>query len=273
LVLCLVFICVEVFLSLAEFKHEIWQITITKHRWSDIHKNAIHWDVRICFSLEFVCTCVAEAMSNHKPSSNLYGSEELFPSPCPISNQTLSQILPFWLIFQLHVIRRALESLYIHKFSERASVSLINIFLAPSFYLFANISPIVELLYKPNFTQNGLDVTGTLGLLLFCYASYQQHYCHKILARLRVGPKESRYFVPYGGLFEQVSCPHYFAEILIYLAFLLVLGDLTNTSMWLIWAFVIANLSTSGIETHRWYKQQFGDSYPKYRRAIFPFVL
>jgi 3-oxo-5-alpha-steroid 4-dehydrogenase 3 len=149
---------------------------------------------------------------------------------------------------------------------------LINLFLAPSFYLFANIGPILEILYKPYF-KHGFGVTELLGILLYCYASYQQHICHKILAQLRASPKEQRYFIPHGGLFELISCPHYFAELLIYMAFLLVLGDLTNLSMWLILTFVVVNLTTSALETHRWYKQQFGDAFPKYRRAIIPFVL
>lgn len=71
-------------------------------------------------------------------------------------------------------------------------------------------------------------------LLLF---SYHQYRCHKILADLRpstaaaatVTSQPRRYSLPQGDWFELVSCPHYFAEILIYSSLLLVL---TNVSMW-----------------------------------------
>jgi steroid 5-alpha reductase family enzyme len=42
---------------------------------------------------------------------------------------------------------------------------------------------------------------------------------------------DGKYFLPVGGLFAWTSNPHYFAELLFYLA-LCLLAELTNLSLW-----------------------------------------
>ena len=49
--------------------------------------------------------------------------------------------------------------------------------------------------------------------------------------------------IPSGGLFELISCPHYFAEILIYIALLIVQCGL-STTWWLVVCFVVINQSS-----------------------------
>lgn len=78
------------------------------------------------------------------------------------------------------------------------------------------------------------------------------------------------YSVPHGGLFELVSCPHYFAEIVIYAGFV-VLQSTANAMMWYALIWVVINLSLAAQLTHCWYQEYLKD-YPKNRKALIPFV-
>jgi hypothetical protein len=80
------------------------------------------------------------------------------------------------------------------------------------------------------------------------------------------------YGIPRGGWFNYVSCPHYMAEIVIYTAFLII-TKAADTAMFFLYAFVVLNLTKNAIATHAWYKEKFGDKYPKNRKALIPYVL
>lgn len=77
--------------------------------------------------------------------------------------------------------------------------------------------------------------------------------------------------VPVGGWFELVSCPHYFAEFLIYISLGLVFGGLSLT--WcLVVLYVFFNQALAAQLCHELYITRF-KSYPKHRKAFIPFVL
>jgi len=77
--------------------------------------------------------------------------------------------------------------------------------------------------------------------------------------------------IPRGGLFEYVSCPHYFMEIIIYLAFTLI-GGFRHVTLLSIVLFVINNQLVAGYLSHRWYRAHFGTLYPVQRKAVIPFI-
>lgn len=88
-----------------------------------------------------------------------------------------------------------------------------------------------------------------------------------VLIRLR---KESKqYSIPTGLMYQYISCPNYFGEIVEWSGFALAAGNLGALSF-LIWT--CANLIPRGVMNHQWYKTQFAD-YPKDRKAIFPYLL
>jgi len=152
------------------------------------------------------------------------------------------------------------------------------------------------------------------------WAQYQQYRHHLILANLRRRQHETSlscggdggrssstttkaapcddYRIPHGGWFMFVSCPHYFAEILIYLAFALLaelekydywqqqqpsVGNATsptaarhhgNNDHWYLLLWVATNLSVSSLESHAWYERHFHEEYKRLRRkAIVPLIL
>lgn len=91
-------------------------------------------------------------------------------------------------------------------------------------------------------------------------------------AERKVYKRKVIYGIPRGGWFDYVSCPHYMAEIVIYAA-LLIITKAADSAMWFLFAFVALNLTKNAIATHAWYKEKFGDKYPKNRKALIPFVL
>ena len=142
-----------------------------------------------------------------------------------------------------------------------------------------------------------------LAIVLFFWASYHQYSCHKILADLRkptatrktrtslndshTRSKEEalsdqneqlpndenavpKYSVPLGDWFYHVSCPHLFAEILIYLSLLAcqVWFEVAST-WWLVVGHVTCTLFLSARQMHSWYREKFED-YPKNRTSLFP---
>ena len=142
-------------------------------------------------------------------------------------------------------------------------------------------------------------------MCLFVWASHHQHVCHRILAGLRGGRKKGEpaeilaglrrgrkgepaekgggrgqgkeksresYGRPDGDWFELVSCPHFFAEILIYVSLLLCcVWTVAWSSWWLVVVQVTSTLGLSARQAHEWYQRKF-DDYPKDRRAIIPWV-
>lgn len=89
-----------------------------------------------------------------------------------------------------------------------------------------------------------------------------------ILIRLR-RPGATGYSIPRGGLFEKISCPNHFGEILEWGGFALMTWCLPAFAFF-IWT--TANLAPRALAHHRWYREQFAD-YPKARKALIPHLL
>ena len=116
---------------------------------------------------------------------------------------------------------------------------------------------------------------------LFIFASYIQYNSHVILARLRTDKpfseehSQHNYHIPRAGLFRLITCPHYLAEILIYLSMyqLTPYTSSLNFSWLILVLFVIANQLVASLVTHRWYSAKFGDKFSPQVKAVIPFVL
>jgi len=136
-------------------------------------------------------------------------------------------------------------------------------------------------------SMRGLQWFQWVGLAVFFLGWTQQYRCHMLLASLRSKKahtgihgiekpfsqdkrKADRYEIPRGSWFEWVSCAHYLAEIVLYAGFVIGCGG-TNLNIWLLFAWVVGNLSPTALETHVWYKTKFED-YPESRRALLPYI-
>lgn len=106
--------------------------------------------------------------------------------------------------------------------------------------------------------------------LVFFLASLAQNRAHVALAN--ASPVVGKYGIPQSTLFSRIVCPHYLAEVVIYVTFAVLLRS-TAASMMLL--FVIAIMTDTALGTAIWYKQTFPPHLlPKGKRsAIFPFWL
>ena len=112
-----------------------------------------------------------------------------------------------------------------------------------------------------------------IGISIYAFGCVVQHISLRQLASLRSRKKAAtldRHYIPHGFLFEYVSCPHYFGEILVYLGISVLLHLYINAIVVLLWTFCI-HISMAS-QSHRWYLTQFSQSYPKNRKALIPFL-
>ncbi|KJP88418.1 hypothetical protein AK88_01870 [Plasmodium fragile] len=120
-------------------------------------------------------------------------------------------------LLQVQLIRRLLEQLFVVRTTPKSVMHVFSYLLGVTFYLVTPYS-------LHNNEKREYTTVGLIPVVMFLLGTLIQYDSHVRLAKLRPkGPKnlDSPYKVPHGGLFYFVSCPHYFAEILIYLSFLL----------------------------------------------------
>ena len=108
------------------------------------------------------------------------------------------------------------------------------------------------------------------GVLLFAVGWAINRWADARLRALRSpgAAGAGRYAIPRGGLFERISCPNYFGEILLWLGWATLTWSAVGASFAL---WTIANLVPRARATHRWYRERFAD-YPAERRALVPGV-
>mmetsp|Transcript_32540 Transcript_32540/g.66430 ORF Transcript_32540/g.66430 Transcript_32540/m.66430 type:complete len:270 (+) Transcript_32540:169-978(+) len=168
------------------------------------------------------------------------------------------------LLYQLHLVRRLAESIFITRFSS-ATMNISHYILGISYYVAvpftiasSEVLPSSSWLFMP-------------AALTFLMAQIGQCRSHYILAALRPSLKDSTsYQIPRGLCFEFISCPHYTTEVVIYFS----LATLCSSSLetLALACFVTIELSFSAWIQQAWYKRNFKD-YPLHRCAIFPFIL
>jgi steroid 5-alpha reductase family enzyme len=106
-----------------------------------------------------------------------------------------------------------------------------------------------------------------IGVLIFCCGMLINILSDETLIAIR--KNSNQYAIPREMLYNYISCPNYFGEILEWAGFALAAGNIGALSF-LVWT--CANLIPRAITNHKWYKANFSE-YPKERKAIFPFFL
>lgn len=169
-----------------------------------------------------------------------------------------------WLVLAsvgVHFAKRVLESLFLHRYS--GPVQVVTTALIASFYSLAafligwlNRSPIPA-----------IDSWFLAGISLFLIGLAGNFYHHKLLADLRKNSLE--YFIPTGGLFERVVCPHYLFEILTWTGIFLMSRHLAAL---LVLAIMTMYLVGRSLGTLKWYHDRF-QNFPTDRKALLPYVL
>lgn len=196
------------------------------------------------------------------------------------ANVTYTQLAAYNLTL-LHYLKREYETLFIHNFSAD-TMPLAFLFRNSGHYWIINGLFIAFSIYAP---QYNLESKGSfwkfvhhvenrsidelkwyIGVMVFFEIC--NFYCHIILKRLRSdGSREHK--IPYGFAFKFVSFPNYFFESLSWVVFALM------TNNWSSYFFLVVGTGTMMVwakEKHAKYKKNFGDKYPKNRKAIIPFI-
>lgn len=107
-----------------------------------------------------------------------------------------------------------------------------------------------------------------VGAALFATGYWINRRADAILRELR-RPGETGYKIPRGWLYERITCPNYFGEILEWTGWAIATWSLAGLSFAV---FTAANLIPRAFANHRWYKEKFPD-YPAERKIVIPFVV
>lgn len=122
----------------------------------------------------------------------------------------------------------------------------------------------------PPYPENWLtDPRFIIGAIVFITGFMINQFADKKLINLRKGGKTG-YFIPRGGLFNYISCPNFFGEMVEWTGFAIMAWNLPALSF-AVWT--ATNLIPRALDHHKWYKSYFKDEYPKSRKAIIPFVI
>lgn len=169
-----------------------------------------------------------------------------------------------------HVLRRLCEEVWVLVHGT-AGMHVLAYVTGISYYLCLPVAVISECPSGAESWSGKLRVC--IAVAGFFLASWCQHMSHRALAAHRHPARRSVYVIPHGFGFQRLSCPHYLAEIGIYLC--LVVGVWPRSWSVLCWlaTWVVVSHCLNAVRTHSWYRRQFGTSYPSERRALVPFML
>ncbi|XP_061848806.1 polyprenol reductase isoform X3 [Colius striatus] len=185
-------------------------------------------------------------------------------------------VLLVLVLLWLHSCRRLAECLWTSVFSSGV-IHIVQYCFGLGYYIAVGSTLLCQV---PTNVRNGKELSVQIrwyhivGAMMYIWASLHQHRCLVILANLRKSKSGKvislSHSVPVGDWFERVSCPHYFAELLIYLSMAITLG-FHNVTWWCVVMYVLFNQALAAVLCHEFYQKNFS-SYPKHRKAFIPFV-
>lgn len=174
-----------------------------------------------------------------------------------------------WGLWSAHFLRRTLESAYVHRYGPR-NVSWADALQEYAYYWgFA-----VWIAWASTRPGHGLSELAALGgVPLFLVGELGNFKAHQLLRGLRPEGTQARP-IPRGFLFELVSCPHYFFEVVSWLGFALATGLLGSWAFFALGAAILAGWARARHQAYlkAFDGQQGRELYPAHRKAILPFV-
>jgi 3-oxo-5-alpha-steroid 4-dehydrogenase 3 len=192
-------------------------------------------------------------------------------------NQSIDRVYLAWACLLVQGIRRYYETVYVSKASH-SKMWVGHYVLGILYYAATGVAMWAEGAdslrnHQFNFSKltpmSAPSVRTMLVLPVFILASGAQNDCHVYLASLK------KYTLPQVGLFQYIICPHYFAEIIIYIALAVLAapdGQLFNKTILSTTVFVIVNLGMTAKANQKWYMEKFGEESVKGRWKMIPFV-
>lgn len=175
----------------------------------------------------------------------------------------------FYSLYMAHYIYRS----YIFPFMTNTKGKKMPLFITGSAIGFNICNTFILGYFLGNVGGNYADTYFTslpfiAGIIIFFTGVFINVKSDMMLINLRK-PGETGYKIPKGFLFDYISCPNLFGEIVEWIGFALMIGALPAWSFPL-WTAV--NLIPRAIDHHNWYLEKFAD-YPKNRKAVIPYLL
>lgn len=180
-------------------------------------------------------------------------------------NQSITALV-FLGMWELHYLHRA----FIFPFSLRNNDRRITLVVVCLGLLFNALNSYMNGRYV--FTLSGgygadwlTDPRFITGAFIFGMGYIINRQADLALHNLRL-PGESKYRIPYGGMFRWISCPNYCGEILIWVGWAVATWSLPGLAF-AVWT--TANLAPRARSHQKWYRENFPE-YPPNRKALVP---
>jgi steroid 5-alpha reductase family enzyme len=120
--------------------------------------------------------------------------------------------------------------------------------------------------FSNNYTNSWIaDPRFISGFILFITGFVINRRSDNILRTLRA-PNDIEYKIPFGELYQWISCPNYLGEITIWIGWAIATWSLPGFAFAL---WTIANLVPRARAHHKWYQEHFPE-YPPKRKALLP---
>ncbi|XP_020901370.1 very-long-chain enoyl-CoA reductase [Exaiptasia diaphana] len=184
----------------------------------------------------------------------------------------------FVALWAAHFLRRTMEVLFVHDY--RRNMTYIESIGAPVYYWFFAFWNGLAIRHADNNYKPTFMAMAIIGCVVFLIGEIGNCHCHLLLRSFRKMKRKSylsmktKHVIPSGYMFEFVSCPHYFFEILSWFGFMLATWTLAAV------VFLVASaatLVTYAYKKHNAYLKEFDglaerELYPRNRKALIPFI-
>ncbi|KAH7098724.1 3-oxo-5-alpha-steroid 4-dehydrogenase-domain-containing protein [Auriculariales sp. MPI-PUGE-AT-0066] len=178
----------------------------------------------------------------------------------------------------LHFVKRELETIFLHRFSRATMPATYIIRNSAHYWLWTGVA-FAYVLYSSTYSATELNKNKSnlrndprfvwACVAFWTWAQLSNFSTHLTLRNLRPAGTAQR-GIPYGYGFGLISCPNYLFDIFAWLALAVLTGS------WVAYGFVVfASYVLTGwaMKRHRAYRKEFGDKYPRNRKALWPFIL
>lgn len=107
-----------------------------------------------------------------------------------------------------------------------------------------------------------------LGAAVFLLGFGINIWADNVLLNLRQDSQDRSYKIPKGFLYDYITCPNYFGEMVEWFGWAVMTNSPAGLAFFL---FTVANLAPRAKRNHEWYLKKFSD-YPRNRKALVPFL-
>lgn len=162
----------------------------------------------------------------------------------------------------LHFVKRDLEVLFLHIYSGKVSLG-VSTMIGTYYTITASAISYVS-------AKEVSHTEKRISILLFVVGSIGNCYHHYLLAKLRSdGNNKKIYLIPQGGMFNYVTAPHYFFELIAWLGMAVASR---HFNIYLVFLSMCSYLSGRAVAQSQFYKDKFADEWSETKKILVPFL-